>query len=157
MEGDESLKLDGLQRDLLLAQLDGFINAAADEAARAPYQALKEAVAAMQVPAELTERLGAIVEIMITSGRIRHLHGPGAELSLWSLFQKTPRGRNLSASVAALNTALRQIAGQPLEFMSAVVRGPGAYALTIKTEQCQLVVRFESGGARVETLDVALA
>ncbi|MGH7985502.1 MAG: hypothetical protein ACREQX_04360 [Candidatus Binataceae bacterium] len=154
---DEALRLDALQRDLLLAQIDAFVRAVPDETARAPYLALRAAVAAMEVPAALAERLGAVAELALTSGRVRNAHGPGAELSLWSLFQKTPRGREIAGSVAALNAALKQIEGQPLEFVSAAMRAPGAYALTIKTAQCQLVMRFESAGVRVESVEVDLA
>ncbi|MGH8014518.1 MAG: hypothetical protein ACREQ4_18670 [Candidatus Binataceae bacterium] len=153
----EALRLDALQRDLLLAQIDGFVHAIADETARAPYVVLRTAVAAMEVPAAMTDRLGAVAELALTSGRVRNAHGPGAALSLWSLFQKTPRGRDIAGSVAALNAALKQIEGQPLEFVNATARGPGAYALIIKTSQCQIVMRFESAGVRIESVEVDLA
>jgi len=85
---------------------------------------------------------------------VREAYGPGAELALWGLFQKTPRGRDIAASVAALNAALKPLAGQTIESLNAVARAPGAYALTIKTDQCQLVIRFEPAGVRIESLEV---
>src|SRR5216683_2624571 len=131
-DANESLTLDRLQHDLLMPQIEAFLAAAPDDSARAPYLALRASIDALEIPAELTARLGAIAEVLLTSGRIRHAYGPGAELSLWSLFQKTPRGREIAASIAALNTALKQLEGQPLEFIAAAAaRAPGAYALTI--------------------------
>jgi hypothetical protein len=151
---DDPLMLDRLHRDILAPQLDAFISAAPDAAARAPYEALRAALDTLEVPPALAARLGAIAELAITSGRVREAYGPGAELALWALFQKTPRGREIAASVAALNTALKPLAGQSIESLSAIARAPGAYALTIKTDQCQLVIRFEAAGVRIESLEV---
>ena len=102
----------------------------------------------------MAARLGAIAELAITSGRVRDAYGPGAELALWALFQKTPRGREIAASVAALNAALKPLEGQTIETLNAIARAPGAYALTIKTAQCELVIRFEPAGVRLESLEV---
>ena len=153
LKDDQPLRLDRLHRDLLAPQLDAFIAAASDAAAR-PYEALRAALDTLEVPLELAGRLGAIAELAITSGRVRDAYGPGAELALWGLFQKTPRGREIAASVAALNAALKPLEGQSIESLNAVARAPGAYALTIKTEQCQLVIRFEPAGVRIESLEV---
>jgi len=154
MTHDEPLKLDRLQRDILVPQLESFLAAAPDKEARAPYLALREALDALAVPAELAGRLGAVAEILLTSGRIRNLYGPGAELSLWSLFQKTPRGREVASSLEAANAAFKRLTGQAIESISAIARGPAAYALTIKTAELQLVVRFEPAGIRVENVEV---
>ncbi len=157
MVHDEPLKLDRLQRDILAPQLESFLAAAPDAEARAPYLALREAVDALEVPPELAARLGAIAEVLLTSGRVRNLYGPGAELSLWSLFQKTPRGRAVASSIEAANAALTRLAGQPIENISATARGPAAYALTIKTAELQVVVRFEPAGIRLENVEVGAA
>jgi hypothetical protein len=153
-KNDEPLRLDQLHRDVLVPQLDAFIAAAPDSTARAPYEVLRAALDTLEVPPELAARLGAIAELAITSGRVRNAYGPGAELALWALFQKTPRGREITGSVATLNAALKPIEGQTIESLTAVARAPGAYALTIKTSQCELVIRFEPAGVRVESLDV---
>lgn len=148
-----ALTLDRLQRDILAPQLDSFLAAAPDEAARAPYLALREAIEGMEVPAALEDRLGAIAEVLLSSGRVRAAYGPGAELSLWALFRKTRRGREIDQSVEAMNAALRRLNGQPLQSAIAAVRGPGAYALTLKTPECQLVLRFEGAGVRLENAE----
>jgi len=154
VQHDEPLRLDWLQHDILVPQLESFLAAAPDKEARAPYLALREALDALAVPAELAGRLSAVAEILLTSGRIRNLYGPGAELSLWSLFQKTPRGREVASSLEAANAAFKRLTGQAIESISAIARGPAAYALTIKTAELQLVVRFEPAGIRVENVEV---
>lgn len=151
---DSAIALDGIQRAALLPQLDAFLGAVGDLAAREPYLALRAAVARQDVSAELAGRLGAIVELALTSGRARAAHGPGAELALWSLFQKTPRGREIAASISALNAALAPFAGRKIEAVVAAARGPGAYALTLRAEGVVATLRFEPAGVRIENLEV---
>jgi hypothetical protein len=154
VQHDEPLRLDLLQHDILVPQLESFLAAAPDAEARAPYLALRQALDALAVPPELAERLGAMAEVLLTSGRVRNLYGPGAELSLWSLFQKTPRGREVAASLEAANAAFKRLIGQAIDGISVIARGPAAYALTIKTAEVQLVVRFEPAGIRLENVEV---
>ena len=153
----EILELDPLQRDLLIPQIQAFLDATSDAEARKSYGALKAAVESMAVSGEHQARLGTIVEVALQSGRIRRLFGPGAELSLNALFQKTPRGREIARSLQELNTALANLKGDTVEEVSAAARGPGSWALTVKTNGCQLVIGFERNGVRVESLEVALA
>ena len=152
----EILTLDSLQRDLLIPQIQAFLDATSDADARESYGALKAAVESMAVSTQHQARLGTIVEVALQSGRIRRLFGPGAELSLNALFQKTPRGREIARSLQELNTALSNLKGDTVEEVSAAMRGPGSWALTVKTTACQLVIRFERDGVRVESLEVAL-
>ncbi len=159
MAADDSqrLKLDTLQRDLLIPQIQAFVDATSDAAARESYAALKRDVEAMDVSPEHQGRLGAILEVALQSGRIRRLFGPGAELSLNALFQKTPRGLEIAQSLRELNAALGRLKGGTVEEMTAALRAPGAWALTVKTSGFHLVIRFERDGVRVESLEVALA
>ena len=151
---NESIPIDRLQRDILAPQLEAFLAAAADAEARAPYVELRDALEAAEIPLKLADRLGAIVEVLLTSGRVRSLYGPGAELSLWSLFQKTPHGRKIAKSLEDANAAFRQLHGQAIKGITVVTRGPAAYALTIKTSELQMVVRFEPAGIRLENVEI---
>jgi hypothetical protein len=151
---EQSIKLDELQRDVLTPQIDAFMAAAPDASARETYSALRQAITALEVPLASAGALGTIIEVLLSSGRVRKLYGPGAELSLWSLFQKTPRGLELTASISSINSALRPLQGQPLEFINVIARAPGAYSLTLRTAQYQMVLRFEPSGVRVESIEL---
>ena len=152
----EPITLDTLQHDILVPQIQAFLDATTDAQAREVYAALAASIEKLEVPPELAARLGAIVEVALTSGRIRKLFGPGAELSLNALFMKTPRGREIAQSLVELNKALATLKGQTVEQVIASQRSPGAYALTVKTSGCQVVIRFEQAGVRVESLEVDL-
>ena len=126
------LKLDQLHRDILVRNPTFLSLAALNTAARGPYEAIvaRRPRHAGSSPL-LAARLGAIAELAITSGRVRDAYGPGAELASGRYFSILWRGREIAASVAALNTALK-----PLEendrYLNAIARAPGADALTIK-------------------------
>ena len=152
----ESLTLDTLQRDVLVPQIQAFLDATTDPQAREVYLTLKTAIEALEIPADLQPRLGAIVEVALTSGRVRRLFGPAAELSLNVLFTKTPRGREVAQSLSELNKALASLKGQTVEQITSSQKSPGAYSLTLKTTNCQLVIRFEQSGVRVESLELDL-
>jgi hypothetical protein len=152
----ESITLDTLQRDILVPQIQAFLDATGDPQAREVYLTLKTAIESLEVPPDLQLRLGAIIEVALTSGRVRRLFGPGAELSLNALFLKTPRGREVAQSLAELNKALSTLKGQTVEQITSSQRSPGAYSLTLKTNSCQIVIRFEQAGVRVESLEVDL-
>ena len=64
---DESITLDTLQRDILLPQIQAFLDATTDPAAREVYVTLKTAIEAMEIALpDLQPRLGAIVEVALT-------------------------------------------------------------------------------------------
>jgi hypothetical protein len=151
---DESLKLDDLQRQVMLQQIAAFAQANPDPQAQADYSTLADAVTRLEVPPALIPRLTAILEISLGGDRIRRTAGPGAHLALMALFQKTPRGKALAAQLASLNAALAQLKNQQLTEIGAAQRGPGIYTLTIGTPACRMVIRFEPDGVRIESLDV---
>jgi len=152
----ESITLDTLQHDILVPQIQAFLDATNDPQAREVYLTLKTAIEGLEIPPDLQQRLGAIVEVALTSGRVRRLFGPGAELSLNALFLKTPRGREVAQSLAELNKALATLKGQTVEQITSTQISPGTYAVTVKTSGCQIVIRFEQAGVRVESLEVDL-
>jgi hypothetical protein len=152
----EPLAIDALQRDILIPQIQAFLDSTSDPAAREVYESLRAAVERLEIPPELQQRLGAIVEVALQSGRVRRLFGPGADLSMGALFLKTPRGRDIAGSIRDVNAALAKLKGQPVEEVSAALKSPGSYALTLRTSGCQVVIRLEPAGARIESLEVDL-
>jgi len=149
----EPLKLDELQRDLLVSLIQSFVAAAPPSAGREAYAALEEAVTKMEVPADLLPAAGAMVEVALSTGRIRNMFGPAAELSLASLFRKTPRGEAIARSLGELNRAMAELKDQPLDEISAAFRKPGVYVLTLQSGGYRMVVRFDHDGAAVESVE----
>jgi hypothetical protein len=149
----EALRLDELQRDLLCSLIQSFIAAAPQSDAREAYVALLDAVAKMEVAPEFVPAMGAIVEVALSTGRIRNMFGPAAELTLAALFRKTPRGEAIAGSLHELNRALAKLKDQPLGEISAALRKPGVYTLSIASGEYRIIVRFDQEGAAVESVE----
>jgi hypothetical protein len=152
-DGAAALHLDELQRDLVLALVQSFADAAGPQSGSSTYAALEDAVATMEVPRELVPPLGAIVEVALSTGRVRNVFGPAAELSLTALLRKTPRGETIGASFGELNRALAKLKGRPLDEISAASRKPGVYTLTIAAGEYRIVVRIDHDGAALESVE----
>ena len=148
-----ALKLDELQRDLALSLVRSFAAAAPQAGGRDSYAALADAVAKMEVPAELVGSLGAILEVALSGGRVRNAFGPAAELSLTALLKKTPRGQAIGASFSELNRALARLKDRPLGEIGAAFRKPGVCTLAIAAGDCRIVIRFDPDGAAIESVE----
>ena len=64
---------------------------------RAPYEQLSAQVDEGEVPVRLVPALERVLEICLETGRARRIHGPQGEMTLWQLFQRTPRVRRCGA------------------------------------------------------------
>lgn len=124
--------------------------------ARATYERFREAVdAGIEIPSELIPYLGMMIESSIITGNAKRF-GAGVQQSMVALFQKLPNGKAITESIVAVNAALEKVRGQAIEQISTTLRAPGAYAVTLKTEQLQIVIIFDRAGLSIESLEVNL-
>jgi hypothetical protein len=103
---------------------------------------------------EEVEALERILELGLQSGRIRALYGPGGEQAALRLYRKLPQGAELDASAAAVNEALRALAGRELESIQVRAVGPGAFAITVQAGGAELSVQVDRLGARLSSVGV---
>ena len=124
--------------------------------ARRPYEKLRECVDGnLDIPPELNPYLSIVVESSIISGSEKR-YGAGVQQSMVALFQKTARGKSIADSIDAINAALEKVKGHVIEQLSTTLRAPGSYAMTLKTNQLQMVVVFDRAGLSIESLEVNL-
>jgi hypothetical protein len=148
------IALNELQRDLILGLVGEFRAVADDERAREMWSHFRDEIARMEVGGESADLLGRILEAALTSGRVVRKLGRAAELSLVTLYRRTPQARHTESLLAAFNSALAELKGQRVERISASLRAPSVYALTIATDGCRLVARIGPEGAAVESVEV---
>ncbi|MBV8080852.1 MAG: hypothetical protein JO186_10830, partial [Actinobacteria bacterium] len=98
------------------------------------------------------EALGELLELGLTSGRIRSVYGPEGEQAILSLYRRLPAGRELTESTRELNAALESLSGRELERVTVNAVGPGEYGITISTPDFELVLRLGKAGARLASL-----
>jgi hypothetical protein len=124
--------------------------------ARAPYEDLQKCIDGnVEIPSALNPHLGMMIESSIISGNAKRF-GAGIQQSMVALFQKLPQGKAIADSISAVNAALEKVKGHAIEQISTTLRAPGSYALTLKTDQLQVVIVFDRTGLSIESLEVNL-
>jgi hypothetical protein len=124
--------------------------------ARAPYQRLQKSLEDnLVISSDLNPYLGMMIESSIITGNAKRF-GAGVQQSMVALFQKLPNGKAIADSISAINAALGKLKGHAIEQVSTTLRAPGSYALTLKTDQLQMVIIFDRTGLSIESLEVNL-
>jgi hypothetical protein len=150
------MNVTAVEQELLLPEIISFGKALRDPEARGPYQELYAAVADGEVDDELLGHLGNVLEVGLQSGRLRRFYGADGEQALSRLFHRTPVGKRLSDEAKAVTEALTALEGNRLEDLKVSALGPGSYSLSVDTDRCQLTLRFDRGGVRVESVAIGV-
>lgn len=98
--------------------------------------------------------LEPILELALQAGRIRAVYGPPGEQAALRLYRKLPRGAALQHSAREVSEALGSLQGHRLEGATLTAVGPGAYTLSIATDEGRLAVRLDRQGARITSVEV---
>ena len=152
----DGIKLDSIQREVLLGELKNMLAAPLSPDARALYEQLRKCVDdSLDIPPELSPRLSIVIESSILTGNAKRF-GAGVQQSMVALYQKTVHGKAIAESISAINAALEKVKGHAIEQVSTTLRAPGSYAMTFKTDQLQMVVVFDRTGLSIESLEVNL-
>jgi hypothetical protein len=125
-------------------------------AARAPYEQLKNTIEEnLDIAPALSPYLSMLIESSIITGNAKRF-GAGVQQSMVALYQKTPNGKAIAESIGAVNAAFEKLKGHAIEQVSTTLRAPGSYAMTIKTDQLQMVIILDRSGLSIESLEVNL-
>ena len=117
---------------------------------------LADLVAAVQdgeLDDDEAQALEELIELGLTSGRIRSVYGPEGEQAALKTFRRLPGGRALADSAGEV-TDRAGARGQVLEQVRVQATGPGAFLVTLGVDGLELSVRLDRAGARVHTVGV---
>jgi hypothetical protein len=147
-----SLRLSAAEQELLAPEIRAFGAIHPDPAGRRRYEALARAIESGQVPGESLDDLARVLEIGLQSGRVRRVYGADGEMALGRIYQRTPRGAEATSAASAVTKALEALRGQVIDEVRVTALGPGAYSLLVDTQQCQITVRLDRNGVRVDSV-----
>ena len=150
------MQISTTEQELLTPEIAAFAAAMHDPAARARYAALAEAVSAGEVGDDLVDGLATVLEVGLLNGRFRRLHSADGEQTLQRVYQRTPVGAARAAEAAAVTKALVALQGHVIQEITLSTSGPGGYSLTIDTDRCEINVRLDRGGARVNSVEIGV-
>ncbi len=142
------------ERELALAETQAVLAAASSEEYREQLLELEEAIEAGQLDEPHALTLEPILELALQAGRIRAIYGPPGETAALRLYRKLPRGAALQQSAREVSDALGSLQGHVLEGATLTAVGPGAYTLSLATNEGRVSVKLDRQGARITSVEV---
>ena len=153
----ETLHLEALQQEVLQHEVGAIAQRVSNNSeAHSRYVALLNEIERGEITDECSDTLEGILDVLLESGRARHLYGPPGEHTLTALFQRTPRGSAFVQQSQTVTRSLSGLEGQTLSNLSVRSSGPGAWAFTLQTDRCELTIQIDRRGIQVKSLDMDL-
>ncbi len=148
------IRISESEGELALAETRAVLAAAASESYREQLTDLGEAIEAGRLEEQHAQTLEPILELALQSGRVRAFYGPPGEQAALRLYRKLPRGAALQQSARDVSDALGSLQGHRLEGATLTAVGPGAFTLSLATDEGRLSVRLDRQGARITSVEV---
>jgi hypothetical protein len=149
----ESLRVSAAEREVALDEVRAVLASAQGGGYRDELESVVAALESGELPAELAEPLERIVSLGLQSGRIRSVHGPGAEQAALRLYRRLPGGRAVQASAEEVGEALSSLRGRTLDSVAITPVGPGSFTVALAADGVQLSVRLDRQGARLHAVE----
>jgi hypothetical protein len=148
----DAVSVRGEAADVARAEAQAVLAMLQDEQRRARLADVVAAVDEGHLEGDDLDALGELLELGLSTGRLRAVYGPGGEQAALGLFRRLPHGRELAQTTRELNRALESLHGRALEHISVHAVGPGEYGVSISTEGFELELRLGRNGARISTI-----
>jgi len=148
------IALRGDAAEVALAEAQAVLALVQDEERRGRLADLVAAVQGGELDDDAAQALEELIELGLSTGRIRSIYGPEGEQAALKTFRRLPGGRALSDSAGEVTDALSALEGKSLEKVQVQSTGPGSFLVTLGVEGLELSVRLDRAGARVHSVGV---
>ena len=149
---NDTVRVGGEAAEVARAEAQAVLSMVQDETRRGRLADVVAAVDGGEVEGADADALAELLELGLSTGRVRAIYGPEGEQAALALFRRLPLGRELTQSARDLNDALGALEGRTIEKISVNAVGPGEYGVTISTEDYEVVLRLGRAGARLATI-----
>ncbi|MCL5947263.1 MAG: hypothetical protein M1298_04525 [Chloroflexi bacterium] len=150
------LALTAAEQQLVSEELQRLLALQRDERGRALITRMITAVEAGVIDETLMEDFSPLLEQGLVSGFVRHRYGADGETALNRLYARTPRGKEITETAAAVTRALAPLRGQRLDAVQISTVTPGIFTVLIDTEACQVTLRFHGKHVGIENLAIGI-
>jgi predicted amidohydrolase YtcJ len=149
-----AITLRGEAAEVALGEAQAVLAMVQDDERRGRLADLVAAVQDGELGEDEAQALEELIELGLTTGRIRGLYGPEGEQAALKTYRRLPRGRELSTSAREVTEALAALEGKVLEQVSVQSAGPGAFVVSLGVEGLELSVKLDHSGARIHSVGV---
>ena len=147
-----TVRVSGEAAEVARAEAQAVLAMVQDESRRARLADVVAAVDDGEVDGDDADALAELLDLGLSTGRVRALYGPDGEQAAVALFRRLPLGKELTDSARELTEALGALEGRRIERVTVNAVGPGEYGVTISTEDFEVVLRLGRAGARLATI-----
>ena len=144
----------GEAAEVALGEAQAVLALVQDEERRGRLADLVAAVQDGEVGDDEAQALEELIELGLTTGRIRSVYGPEGEQAALKTYRRLPAGRDLADGARDVTEALEALEGRVLERVSVQSSGPGAFVVSLGVEGLELTVKLDRAGARIHSVGV---
>lgn len=149
-----TLTLRGDAAEVALGEAQAVLAAVTNPERRGRLADLVAAIQDGELGEEEAQALEELIELGLTTGRIRGVYGPEGEQAVLKTYRRLPGGRELAGGAREVTEALAALEGKTLERVSVQSSGPGAFVVSIGVEGLELTVKLDRAGARIHSIGV---
>ena len=151
---ETAVKLAPDAAEVALGEAQAVLSLVQDEERRGRLADLVAAIGEGELGEDDAQALEEIIELGLSTGRIRGLYGPEGEQAALKTYRRLPGGRELADGAREVTSALEALEGKTLERVSVQSSGPGAFVVSIAVDGLELSVKLDRAGARVHSVGV---
>ena len=145
-------RISGEAAEVARAEAQAVLAMVVDEGRRLKLADVVAAIDDGEVEGADADALAELLELGLSTGRVRAVYGPEGEQAALGLFRRLPLGKELAETTRELNEALAALEGRTIEKIAVSVVGPGEYGVTVSTEDFEIALRLGKAGARVASI-----
>jgi hypothetical protein len=145
-------RVTGEAAEVARAEAQAVLAMVVDEGRRLKLADVVAAIDDGEVEGAEADALAELLELGLSTGRVRQVYGPEGEQAALGLFRRLPLGKELAETTRELNEALKALEGRTIEKISVSAVGPGEYGVTVSTEDFEIALRLGKAGARVASI-----
>jgi hypothetical protein len=149
-----TVTLSGEAAEVALGEAQAVLAMVQDDERRGRLADLVAAVQEGELGEDEAQALEEIIELGLSTGRIRGVYGPEGEQAALKTYRRLPRGKELSETVKEVSAALAALEGKTLEQVKIQAAGPGAWIVELAVDGLELSVRLDRAGARIHSVGV---
>jgi hypothetical protein len=144
----------GEAAEVALGEAQAVLALVQDDERRGRLAGLVASVQEGELDDDAAQALEELIELGLSTGRIRSVYGPEGEQAALKTYRRLPGGRALSDSASEVTTALGALEGKTLESVRIQSAGPGAYLVSVAVDGLELSVKLDRAGARIHSVGV---
>ena len=145
-------KVTGEAAEVARAEAQAVLAMVVDEGRRLKLADVVAAIDGGEIDGADADALAELLELGLSTGRVRQVYGPEGEQAALKLFRRLPLGKELAETTRELNEALSALEGRTIDKISVSAVGPGEYGVSISTESFEIALRLGKAGARVASI-----